>query len=142
MLAVSVKTYLERFGVHYAWIMAAITFLFSIVAPAIASVPQILIIPMTEAYGWEISDFSLATGLMYVVIAIMFPFGASLMLKFGVSKIVYIAILLEVLGLVCTILANEKWHLLYSIGIFLGAASGIIGLSLATTVANRWFNKR
>ena len=142
MLAVSVKTYLERFGVHYAWVMAAITFLFSVVAPAIASVPQILIIPMTEAYGWEISDFSLATGLMYVVIAIMCPFGASLMLKFGVSKIVYIAILLEVLGLVCTILANEKWHLLYSIGIFLGAASGIIGLSLAMTVANRWFNKR
>ena len=134
--------YLERFGVHYAWVMAAITFLFSVVSPAIGSAPQILILPMTEAYGWEISDFSLATGLMYCVIAIMCPFGATLMLKFGVSKIVYAAVSLQILGLLFTIFSNEKWHLLFSIGLFLGAASGIIGLSLAATVATRWFTAR
>ena len=142
MLATHLKKYLERFGVHYAWVMATIAFLFSIVAPAVGSVPQILILPITEAYGWDISDFSLATGLMYLVIAIMCPFGASLMLKFGVSKIVYIAVSLEVLGLLCTIFSYEKWHLLFSIGLFLGAASGIIGLSLAATVATRWFTAR
>ena len=142
MLATHLKKYLERFGVHYAWVMATIAFLFSIVAPAVGSVPQILILPITEAYGWDISDFSLATGLMYLVIAIMCPFGASLMLKFGVSKIVYISVSLEVLGLLCTIFSYEKWHLLFSIGLFLGAASGIIGLSLAATVATRWFTAR
>ena len=142
MLATHLKKYLERFGVHYAWVMATIAFLFSIVAPAVGSVPQILILPITEAYGWDIPDFSLATGLMYLVIAIMCPFGASLMLKFGVSKIVYIAVSLEVLGLLCTIFSYEKWHLLFSIGLFLGAASGIIGLSLAATVATRWFTAR
>ena len=142
MLASHLKMYLERFGVHYAWVMATIAFLFSIIAPAVGSVPQILILPITEAYGWDISDFSLATGLMYLVIAIMCPFGASLMLKFGVSKIVYIAVSLEVLGLLCTIFSYEKWHLLFSIGLFLGAASGIIGLSLAATVATRWFTAR
>ena len=93
------KIYLERFGVHYAWVMAAITFLFSVVSTAIGSVPQILILPMTEAYDWEISDFSLATGLMYCVIAMTCPFGATLMLKFGVSKIVYAAASLEIFGL-------------------------------------------
>ena len=142
MLASHLKMYLERFDVHYAWVMATIAFLFSIIAPAVGSVPQILILPITEAYGWDISDFSLATGLMYLVIAIMCPFGASLMLKFGVSKIVYIAVSLEVLGLLCTIFSYEKWHLLFSIGLFLGAASGIIGLSLAATVATRWFTAR
>jgi MFS family permease len=134
--------YLERFGVHYAWVMATITFLFSVVSPAIGSVPQILILPMTKAYGWEISDFSLATGLMYCAIAITCPFGATLMLKFGVSKIVYATASLEIFGLLFTIFANEKWHLLFSIGLFLGAASGIIGLSLAATVATRWFSAR
>lgn len=122
--------------------MAAITFLFSVVSTAIGSVPQILILPMTEAYGWEISDFSLATGLMYCVIAMTCPFGATLMLKFGVSKIVYAAASLEIFGLLFTIFTNERWHLLFGIGFFLGAASGIIGLSLAATVATRWFSAR
>ena len=76
MLANSLNKYLERLGIHYAWVMGTIAFLFSIVSPAVSSVPQILILPMTQAYGWEISDFSLATGLMYFVIAIMCPFGA------------------------------------------------------------------
>jgi len=142
MLANSLNKYLERLGIHYAWVMGTIAFLFSIVSPAVSSVPQILILPMTQAYGWEISDFSLATGLMYFVIAIMCPFGASLMLKFGVSKIVYIAVSLEVLGLLFTIFAYEKWHVLFSVGLLLGVASGIIGLSLAATVATRWFTAR
>ena len=142
MLANSLNKYLERLGIHYAWVMGTIAFLFSIVAPAVSSVPQILILPMTQAYEWEISDFSLATGLMYFVIAIMCPFGASLMLKFGVSKIVYIAVSLEVLGLLFTVFAYEKWHILFSVGLLLGVASGIIGLSLAATVATRWFTAR
>ena len=142
MLANQLKMYLDRFGIHYAWVMGTIAFLFSIVSTAVGSAPQILILPMTQAYGWEISDFSLATGLMYFVIAIMCPFGASLMLKFGVSKIVHIAVSLQVLGLLLTIFAYEKWHILFSIGLILGVASGIIGLSLAATVATRWFTAR
>ena len=142
MLAHSLKVYLARFDVHYAWVMATIAFIFSVVSSAVSSVPQILILPITTAYGWAISDVSLATALMYFVIAIMSPFGASLMLKFGVSKIVGIAVSLEILGLLCTVLSYEKWHLLFSIGLFLGAASGIIGLSLAATVATRWFTAR
>ncbi len=122
--------------------MAVIAFLFSLVSPAIGSVPQILILPMTKAYGWEISDFSLATGLMYCVIALTCPFGATLMLKFGVSKIVFAAALLGIIGLFFTIFTNERWHLLFGIGLFLGAASGIIGLSLAATVATRWFSAK
>ena len=142
MLAHSFHVYLARFGIHYAWVMAAIALFFSVVITAVASVPQILIIPITQAYGWEISEFSLATGLMYVVMAVMCPFGATLMLKFGIPKIVLFAVLSQVLGLLGTILAFEKWHLLISIGVFLGAATGITGLSLAATVATRWFTER
>ena len=118
LLAHSLKVYLARFDVHYAWVMATIAFIFSVVSSAVSSVPQILILPITTAYGWAISDVSLATALMYFVIAIMSPFGASLMLKFGVSKIVGIAVSLEILGLLCTVLSYKKWHLLFSRGLF------------------------
>jgi MFS family permease len=142
MLANFLKQYLERFGIHYAWVMAGMAFLFSVVSSAVSSTPQVLIIPITTAYGWAIADVSLATAIMYFVVAAMCPFGAALMLKFGITKIVILAVALEVLGLTCTALAYEKWHLLFSIGLCLGVASGIIGLSLAATIAIRWFAAR
>ena len=64
------------------------------------------------------------------------------MLRIGVINVVLIVIFLEVIGLLCTVLAFEKWHLLVSIGLCLGIASGIIGLGLSATVATRWFTAR
>ena len=122
--------------------MAAMVFLFTLATSSIGNAPQILILPITEAHGWNISDVSLATGLMYFMTALLCPIGAPLMLRIGVINVVLIVILLEIVGLVCTVLAYEKWHLLFSIGLCLGIASGIIGLGLAATVATRWFTAR
>ena len=79
---------------------------------------------------------------MYFMTAILCPIGAPLMLRIGVINVVLIVIFLEVIGLLCTVLAFEKWHLLVSIGLCLGIASGIIGLGLSATVATRWFTAR
>ena len=142
MLADKLKFYLDKAGIHYAWVMAAIVFLFTLATSTITSAPQILILPITEAHGWDISDVSIATGLMYFMTAMLCPIGAPLMLRIGVINVVLIVILLEVIGLLCTVLAFEKWHLLVSIGLCLGIASGIIGLGLSATVATRWFTAR
>ena len=142
MLADQLKNYLDKVGIHYAWVMAAIVFLFTLATSTIASSPQILILPITQAHGWDISDVSIATGLMYFMTAILCPIGAPLMLRIGVINVVLIVILLEIIGLLCTVLAFEKWHLLVSIGLCLGIASGIIGLGLSATVATRWFSAR
>ena len=142
MLAQSLKVYLDKIGIHYSWVMAAMVFLFTLATSSIGNAPQILILPITEAHGWNISDVSLATGLMYLMTALLCPIGAPLMLRIGVINVVLIVIFLEILGLLCTVLAYEKWHLLFSIGLCLGIASGIIGLGLAATVATRWFTAR
>ena len=63
MLADQLKNYLDKVGIHYAWVMAAIVFLFTLATSTIASSPQILILPITQAHGWDISDVSIATGL-------------------------------------------------------------------------------
>ena len=48
MLAEKLKTYLDKAGIHYAWVMAAIVFLFTLATSTIANSPQILILPITE----------------------------------------------------------------------------------------------
>ena len=45
-------------------------------------------------------------------------------------------------GLILTGLTDKTWHLIFSIGVLLGAAAGIIGIGLAATVATRWFVKK
>ena len=92
LLAHSLKVYLARFDVHYARVIATNVLILSVVLSAFGSVSQILIVPITTAYGWANSDLPLATALIYFVIARMCPFGASLMLNFDVSKIVGIGV--------------------------------------------------
>ena len=97
---------------------------------------------MAEHHGWDISDVSKSLALMFLVLATMAPFGSALMLRIGVIKVVILSGMLMVSGLIITILASEKWHLLIGIGAFLGTASGILGLGLSATIAIRWFEEK
>ena len=45
-------------------------------------------------------------------------------------------------GLLATTLVTQRWHILLSIGILLGLAAGMLGLSLAATIGSRWFVAR
>ena len=92
MLAEKLKIYLDKAGIHYAWVMASIVFLFTLATSTIANAPQILLLPITQAHGWDISDVSIATGLMYFITAMLCPIGAPLMLRIGVVNVVLIVI--------------------------------------------------
>ena len=74
---------------------------------------------------------SKSLALMFLVLAMMAPFGSALMLRLGVIKVVILSGMLMVSGLIITIWASEKWHLLVGIGALLGTASGILGLGLS-----------
>ena len=142
MLANSLQRYLDFYGIHYGWVLVILVFFLTIFNAAVTSAPQILILPITNEFGWKISDVSIAIALMYLILASICPFSGAFLLKFGVSRVVLVTILLNALGLVLTILSYEKWHLLFSIGICCGMASGIIGMGLAATVASRWFKAK
>ena len=122
--------------------MAGLVFLMTIMASAVSSTPQLIILPITEEYNWQISDITNAIGLMFFTLACLAPFSGALILNLGVTPVVLIALGLNIIGLGLSIISFEKWHFLITIGLFLGAASGIIGLGLTATVASRWFVKR
>ena len=133
---------LDRLGIHYSWLMVLMAFVTTMFSSAVISTPQILILPITKAYGWNISDITSSIGVMFFVLASIAPFGGALILRFGIPKIVIISCSFATLGLASTVLVSEKWHLYISIGICLGIASGILGLGLSAAIATRWFNKR
>ena len=133
---------LSNYGIYYGWVIALMTFLTTVFSSAVVSIPQVLIIPLTKTFGWNISDISSAIAVMLFILASMAPFGGALMLKLGIPKVVTISCIFSSIGLTTVIFVSEKWHLFFGIGLCLGIASGILGLGLAATVATRWFNSR
>ena len=142
MFARQLNDILVRLNIHYGWIMAGMAFITTVFSSAVSSVPQIIILPITNEFSWQIFDVSNAVGVMYVILGCCAPFAGALMLKIGIGRVAILAMMFSVFGLVLTSLADQKWHLLISIGVFFGVASGIIGLGLAATVATRWFVRR
>ena len=61
MFAKMLNLRLKEFGIHYGWIMAVMAFLTTISSSAAVSTPQVLIIPLTESFGWNISDVTSLT---------------------------------------------------------------------------------
>ena len=142
MFSNNLISYLKSHKIHYGWVMASLAFLMTIMASAVSSTPQLIILPITEEYNWQISDITNAIGLMFFTLACLAPFSGALILNLGVTPVVLMALGLNIIGLGLSIISFEKWHFLITIGVFLGAASGIIGLGLTATVASRWFVKR
>ena len=142
MFANILELKLRSLGIHYGWVIAFLAFLTTMFSSATLSIPQVLVIPLTENFGWKISDVTTSIAIMYIVLASIAPFGGAMMLRLGIPKVVIISVLFSIIGLFVTVISFEKWHLAFSIGVCLGASSGILGLGLNATVATRWFVKK
>jgi MFS family permease len=139
MLAKMLARRLDRIGIHYCWVMVALTFLNLICSSAVVSLMGVLIGPIRQEFAWDTADVSGAVALMFVLFACTAPFSGALMLRYGVTRIVALSASLAVAGLSITTMVDAKWQLYVSIGVFLGIAAGMVGLGLAATVASRWF---
>ncbi len=142
MLAAALAPWLARRGVHYGWVMVAITFIATVCTSAAVSLTGVIFLPITQEFAWVRADIAGAIGLMLVMFAAVAPFAGALMLRFGLRRIVTISALLATLALLGATQASERWHFWISLGLFLGTAAGMVALALAATVANRWFVQR
>lgn len=142
MLAKPFARLLNRVGIHYGWVMVALSFVASMCSSVAFSLPGVLMVPITTEFGWTRTDVASTIAIMFVVLACMAPFSGALMVRYGVASIVATSASLVALGLFATTLVFEKWHLGVTIGVCLGLAAGMVGLGLASTVASRWFVAR
>ena len=108
MFAFKIKNKLDRLGIHYSWLMVFMAFITTMFSSAVISTPQILILPITKAYGWNVSDITSSIGVMFFVLASIAPFGGALILRFGIPKIVIISCSFATLGLASTVFVSEK----------------------------------
>ncbi|MFD3616754.1 MFS transporter [Streptomyces sp. NPDC058676] len=128
--------------IHRAWFVAAVTFVTIIGAAAFRSLPGLLIDPLHQEFGWSRGTIGAAVSLNLALYGLTAPFAAALMDRFGIRRVVAVALLMIALGSGLTVWMTAAWQLLLCWGLLVGLGSGSMALAFAATVTNRWFTER
>ena len=131
-----------RAAPHYAWVVVAITFLTLLVTAGAMSTPGLLLVSLQKEFGWSAATISTALSLRLAVFGLMAPFAAALMLRFGMRRIMTIAVTVTAIGTGLTAFASQSWQLDLLWGLVVGGGTGMTALVLGATVANTWFAQR
>lgn len=133
---------LARGRLHYAWIVAAVTFLVLLSAAGIRSTPGVLIIPLEKEFGWTRATISLAVSVNLVLYGLFGPFAAALMDRFGVRRMMLASLGFVAAGVWLTTVMRASWQLVVLWGVVVGLGTGTTALVLGAYIANRWFAER
>ncbi|MFE2555088.1 MFS transporter [Streptomyces sp. NPDC059352] len=128
--------------VHRAWFVAAVTFVTIIGAAAFASLPGLLIEPLHQEFDWSRGTIGFAVSVNLALYGLTAPFAAALMDRFGIRRVVAVALTIISVGSVLTVWMTAAWQLVLFWGVLVGLGSGSMALAFAATVTNRWFVAR
>src|SRR5436190_85180 len=93
---------------HRAWIVAASAFVALLAAAAIRATFGILMEPLMDEFGWSHGAISTAASLNLVVFGISAPFAAALNERFGLRRVVTVALGLIVVAAAVLALAAVR----------------------------------
>ncbi|MFG2145223.1 MFS transporter [Streptomyces sp. NPDC048696] len=128
--------------IHRAWFVAAVTFVTIIGAAAFRSLPGLLIDPLHDDFGWSRGTIGAAVSLNLALYGLTAPFAAALMDRFGIRRVVAVALTVIATGSGLTVFMHSAWQLMLYWGLLVGLGSGSMALAFAATVTNRWFTVR
>ncbi|MFJ9347260.1 MFS transporter [Streptomyces sp. NPDC101237] len=128
--------------VHRAWFVAAVTFVTIIGAAAFRSLPGLLIDPLHQEFGWSRGTIGAAVSVNLALYGLTAPFAAALMDRFGIRRVVAVALTVIAIGSGLTVWMTTAWQLMLCWGLLVGLGSGSMALAFAATVTNRWFTTR
>jgi sugar phosphate permease len=127
---------------HYAWLVVIVTFVTLITTAGFRATPAVLINPLQQEFHWSRSTISLGISLGLLMYGLTAPFSAALMERFGVRRVMLVALATIAAGASATTLMTQPWQFILLWGVVVGGATGAVTIPLAATVANRWFATR
>ena len=128
--------------IHYAWIVAAVTFIALMGAAGFRATPGVLIVPLQHEFGWNRAVISGAVSINLILFGLTGPFAAALMDRFGLRVVTVGALTTVATGAFLTTVMNAPWELYLLWGVVVGLGTGCMASVLAATVASRWFVQR
>ena len=133
---------LDRRGIHYAWVIAAVTFFAMLTTSAALGLPGVMLQPLAREFGWSIDQLSSVFAVRFVLYGLLGPFAAVLIARFGLRRVMAVAACSIAMALLAATGVTRLWQLFILWGLVLGCASGLTALVLGAMIASRWFTAR
>ena len=133
---------MDRVKLHYAWIIALVTFFILLVTAGIRAVPGVLMVPLEAEFGWNRAAISAAVAINIALFGLIGPFAASVMDRFGMRRVILAAVGLLAVSAALTTTMHWQWQFTVLWGICVGTGTGVTSMVLAAIVATRWFDAR
>ena len=130
---------LDARGIHYGWVVAAVSFVTLITAAGFRSTIGVLIVPLQDEFGWSRATISAAVAINLILYGLGGPFAAGFYNRFGIRRVIVIALGTIAVSSLLTTQIDAAWQLDLLLGAANGLATGAIGVTLAAVIANRWF---
>jgi predicted MFS family arabinose efflux permease len=127
---------------HYAWVVAATTFVVLLVGAAIRATPSVLMKPLENELGWSPAIVGSAVSINLVLYGLAGPFCAALAERVGVRRLMVMAMSLLAAAILVATQINAAWQLVLLWGLVVGVGTGMVANVLGAVVAARWFSQR
>ncbi|WP_219835611.1 MFS transporter [Paenibacillus sp. R14(2021)] len=127
---------------YYGWVVVLLAFVSLLVSAGIRSMPSIFMVPFEHEFGWSRGGISGVISIGIFLYGLIGPFSAALLAKFGIRRMMVIALAVLAGSLAITPLITELWQFKLLWGLVSGLATGMMANVLGVTVANRWFVER
>lgn len=142
MLAQLVTASLNRRGIHYAWVIAAVTFVAMLTTSAALGLPGAMLQPLVKEFGWSTDQLSSVFAVRFALFGLLGPFAAIFIARFGLRRIMVVAASFIATAMVLATQVTQLWHMFLLWGLVLGCGTGLTALVLGAMVASRWFTER
>jgi sugar phosphate permease len=128
--------------IHYAWVVAFATFVVLLVTAGIRATPGLLMVSLETEFGWSRAVISAAVAINIALFGLIGPFAASAMDRWGMRRLVLVAVALLAVSVGLTTRMHNQWQMTLLWGVCVGTGTGVTSMVLAAVVATRWFDAR
>jgi len=128
--------------IHYGWIAAGVTFLTLLAAAGARATPGVIMLPLGNEFQWSRASVSAIVSLNILLFGLIGPFAAALYQRFGLRRVMMVALALLSVGYGLSTRATHYWQFVLLWGFVVGAGSGLAATVLGAAVATRWFTER
>jgi sugar phosphate permease len=134
--------HMARRSIHYAWVVALVTFVILLVTAGVRATPGVLMLSLEREFGWSRAVISSAVAINIALFGIIGPFAASVMDRWGVRRMILGAVALLAVSVALTTRMQSQWQLTMLWGVLVGTGTGVTSMVLAAFIATRWFDER
>ena len=128
------------FGQNYAFVVVAVVFLSLLASAGMRATPGVLMLPLGAAFGWSRDSISSAAAVGILLYGLMGPFAAALMQRFGIRRVLLVALSVMTVAAASSALMSQPWQLVATWGVLSGAGTGCVAVVMGATVVGRWFS--